>query len=106
MSAADYAHFAWASFGPNSIIGANPTEWPSFDLGSGVSFGMGVLWRAMDESHLFWSSGMLCWDRSGDGGYYASYGDEWLVVTLYSDCLDGTERLNELDRALFEASLL
>lgn len=105
MSASDYASFAWATFGPASKVGATPEDWPSIELGSGTNFGMGTLWRRMNERHLFWFSGMLCWDGNGDGGYFASYGGEWLVVTLYSDCLDGTERLNDLDLALFKASL-
>lgn len=105
MSTPDFARFAWASFGPASQIGASPEDWPATDIGNGVNFGMGVLWRENDESHLFWSSGMLCWDNSGDGGYFARYGEEWLVVTLYAECLAGTERLADLDYGLFRAAV-
>ncbi len=104
MSAQDYARFAWAHFGPTSQAGANPQDWPTADIGNGINFGMGVLWRKTDTSHLIWSSGMLCWDNSGDGGYFARYGEEWLVVTLYGDCLAGTDRLADLDNSLFRAA--
>ena len=72
---------------------------------------MGVMWREIEGRYLFWSSGMLCWDDNGDGdyngdgGYFASYGGEWLVVTLYADCLDGTERWRDLDEALYRAAV-
>lgn len=105
ISASDYARFAWAMFGPTSQIGQSPADWPSTDLGNGAHYGMGVLWRAIDGRNVFWSSGMLCWNNSGDGGYFASYGGEWLIVTLYADCLAGTERLQDLDLALFEAAV-
>ncbi len=66
---------------------------------------MGVLWREIAGRHLIWSSGMLCWDGRGNGSYFASYGGEWLVVTLYAECIYGTERLRELDGALFDAAI-
>lgn len=106
MSAPDFAAFAWATFGPNSAIGANPADWPSADAGGDASYGMGVLWREIRGRKLFWSSGILCWNSAGDGGYFASYGGEWLVVALYNDCLDGTNRLRALDEALFKAAVL
>lgn len=105
MSAPDFARFVWANFGSTSQVGARPEDWPATDIGNGVNFGMGVLWRTIGESHLFWSSGMLCWDSSGDGGYFARYGEDWLVVTLYADCLAGTERLADLDLGLFRAAV-
>ena len=105
MSAADYARFAWATFGPDGAMGLSPDAWPSVAVGDGANYGMGVLWREIRERHLIWSSGMLCWDGHGSGGYFASYGGEWLVVTLYADCLDGTSRLMDLDRALFDAAI-
>lgn len=104
MSAADYARLVWATFGPDTAIGAAPEAWPSVDAG-GARYGMGVLWRAMRGRTFFWSSGMLCWAGEGNGGYFASYGGEWLVVTLYADCLAGTDRLRDLDAALFRAAV-
>ena len=104
MSAADYARVVWATFGPDTAIGAAPEAWPSVDAG-GARYGMGVLWRAMRGRTFFWSSGMLCWAGEGNGGYFASYGGEWLVVTLYADCLAGTDRLRDLDAALFRAAV-
>ena len=105
MSAPDYARFAWAAFGPSAPFGRDPEAWPAADLGDGARYGMGAYWRDIRGRHLIWSSGMLCWDGRGSGGYVASYGGEWLVVALYADCLDGTQRLHELDGALFDAAV-
>lgn len=105
ISAPDYARFAWATFGPSGPIGAHPSAWPAASLDGGANYGMGVLWRDIQQRSIFWHAGMLCWDGAGDGGYFASYGGEWLVVTLYADCLAGTDRLGQLDQALFNAAL-
>lgn len=105
ISASDYARVAWAMFGPTGAVGASPLDWPTAALEGGANYGMGVLWREIEGRHVFWSTGMLCWDGRGDGGYFASYGGEWQVVTLYADCLAGTERLRDLDDALFRAAL-
>ena len=104
MSAVDYARLVWAAFGPDTAIGAAPEAWPSVDVGS-ARYGMGAFWRAVQDRTFFWSSGMLCWAGEGNGGYFASYGGEWLVVTLYADCLAGTDRLRDLDAALFRAAV-
>lgn len=105
MSAADYATFAWAAFGPANPFGSDPAKLPTTSLNGGANYGVGALWREIRGRYLFWSSGMLCWDNTGDGGYFASYGGEWLVVALYADCLEGTERLADLDQALFDAAV-
>lgn len=105
ISASDYGRFAWDMFGPASPVGKNPADWPTAELNGGANGGMGVLWREIEGRNIFWMTGMLCWNGNGDGGYFASYGGEWLVVTLYSDCLDGTESLRDLDDALFRAAV-
>lgn len=104
MSAGDYARVVWATLGPDTAIGAAPEAWPSVDIG-GARYGMGAFWRAIRGRTLFWSSGMLCWEGEGVGGYFASYDGEWIVVTLYADCLAGTDRLRALDEALFRAAV-
>ena len=105
MSAPDYARFARSAFGPDAPFGGEPGAWPAADLGDGARYGMGAYWREIRGRHLIWSSGMLCWDGRGNGGYVASYGGEWLVVALYAECLEGTTRLRDLDGALFDAAV-
>lgn len=105
ISASDYARVAWAMFAPSSQVGARPIDWPTTALENGANYGTGVMWREINGRNVFWSTGMLCWNGSGDGGYFASYGGEWLVVALYADCLDGTDRLGDLDDALFQAAV-
>ncbi|SDZ57666.1 CubicO group peptidase, beta-lactamase class C family [Jannaschia faecimaris] len=105
MSAPDFARFAWARFGPDGLVGADLAIWPSAPLAGGIRYGPGVMWRLLEGRHMIWSSGILCWNSDGDGGHFAIYGDEYLVVTLYSMCQDGTGAFAALNRALLMAAM-
>ena len=106
MPAADFSRVIWNVYGPGGRIGAQPQDWPHAPIGDGAFAAMGVLWRPVGNRDLFWTTGMLCWDGAGNGGYAASYGGGWVVVTLYAACLDGTDDLRILDDALFRATVL
>ncbi|NDV01575.1 serine hydrolase domain-containing protein [Pseudoroseicyclus tamaricis] len=101
MSAADYARFVEATFGPEGSV--DPASAPMLDLGDGFATLGGALSRELEGRRLYWGFGQLCWDGRGDGSYFASYGNGWVVVVLHNDC-PPDERLAALDAALFEAA--
>ncbi|MGZ9812407.1 serine hydrolase domain-containing protein [Pseudoroseicyclus sp. H15] len=103
MSAADFARFVRAEFGPEGRVGADPAAWDIAELGGGLGTLAGVLSADVEGRRFYWSFGQLCWNGAGDGSYFASYGGEWVVVVMHGDCIMDDARLQALDAVLFGA---
>ena len=100
MTVQDYAAFHWHAFGPEGIIGSDPSQWPSADLGGGVQYGMGMFQRAMRGTHNYWHFGALCFPgRFNIGSYAVIWLDGYSVAAAYDIC-PSWDDMNALDSAL------
>lgn len=105
ISAADYGKLVSTLFGPDGLIGSDPESYPHSDIGGGIQSGMGILRLPAPTGDIYWSMGLLCWEGDGDGSYFASYGGEWIVVTLFSGCFTDGDAFRSLDQALYKAAM-
>jgi CubicO group peptidase (beta-lactamase class C family) len=103
MSAADYAQFHHAYFGPEGQIGRDPSSFPKFKVGSAVYYGPGTNWRAWEDGFNFWHFGALCFPgRLNVGSFAVQYAIGWNLVATYDGCVDWSA-MAALDRAMIGA---
>ncbi|EAR50641.1 putative esterase [Oceanicola granulosus HTCC2516] len=95
MTAADFALFA-ATLRPRR-------DWPRADMGSGVSYGPGVIFKRGGGNAAWWHFGSWCFlfGRSA-GAYFFQYPNGWGVTVTYDRCLSNDQTL-ALDAALTSA---
>lgn len=105
MSAADYLKFVWSAFGTGTAIGTDPLDWPHVDLGAGVYYGMGTLFRSGAAGNNFWHFGAHCFGPRGEAGtFFAQWRGEWAVMVSYNDCISDRQ-MGKLDSAMARAAL-
>jgi len=103
MTAADYARFHAHWFGSTVDTGLDPLGKPSVDLGQGVYYGTGTLFRPFNGRFNFWHHGSLCiLDGLEVGAFAVTWEAKWTVVVGYDQCLDW-DALFALDAALVDA---
>lgn len=103
MSLQDYAAFHWHAFGPEGIIGRDPSGWPSAPVQGGMSYGVGTFQRPMAGTFNFWHFGALCFPgRLNIGAFAVIWMQDWSLVAAYNVCPTGPEAA-KLDQMLAKA---
>lgn len=99
MSVRDYARFMNGAY-----AGADPLMTPHADMGDGVSYGMGIVFRAGPYAANHWHFGALCFEDAGLGTFAVNWAGRYTIVAAYGACVDWGAMValdNSLVRAVF-----
>ena len=89
MPVADYARFLEHWFSAESYIGKDPFALPNIEMGGGVNYGVGMVFREFRGGHNFWHFGALCVPGALNIGTFAvTFKGDWTVVAAYDACVD------------------
>ena len=106
MSVADYARLVQWAYGPEGMIGKDPSAWPQADMGGGMFYGVGMTARPFQDDMNYWHFGLLCFPgRLNAGTYAVSWISDWRVVVAYDRCVSWDDMIrldNSLTRAVFQ----
>jgi len=97
MSVRDYARLMRGAF-----AGMDPRNTPSADLGGGVHYGLGMLFRTSRDTANHWHFGALCFEDAGLGAFAVNWAGKYTLVAAYGACVDG-DAMVALDAALARA---
>ncbi len=97
MSVRDYVRFMTQTFAK-----ADPLTTPHADMGDGVSYGLGMVFRTDRGVASHWHFGALCFPDSGLGAYAVNWGGKYSVVAAYGACVDEAAML-ALDQSIARA---
>ncbi|WP_323771410.1 serine hydrolase domain-containing protein [Antarctobacter sp.] len=97
MSVRDYAQFMNGAY-----AGADPMTTPHADMGDGVSYGLGMVFRAGSYAANHWHFGALCFEDTGLGTFAVNWAGRYTIVAAYGACVDG-DAMMALDRSLARA---
>ena len=81
---------------------ADPLATPHADMGDGVSYGLGMVFRTGRSGANHWHFGALCFEDAGLGAFAVNWGGRYTIVTAYGACVDWDAML-ALDNALVRA---
>lgn len=97
MSVRDYARLMASVYAK-----ADPLEAPHADLGGGLSYGLGMLFRTGRSGASHWHFGALCFADGGIGAYAVTWAGRYTLAAAYAACVDDAGML-ALDQALARA---
>lgn len=87
-------------FGPGAPAAADPFAMPNVPMGGGVHYGMGMVFRPINDSHNFWHFGAHCFPGRLDRGSFAVLWEGKVsAVAFYDGCVEWDDMV-ALDSAL------
>ncbi len=107
LSAVDYVKFLDAYFEKNTMIGTSPEALPHHEIETGISYGLGYLFRqGRNGGFNFWHQGAWDYEWGNEtarfGAYFAKLDSGWTIAINHnSSTLSG--EVTEFDRIISEA---
>lgn len=102
MSAADYQRIATRGLGPETGIGRDPFRFPHAEIGQGMFYGPGIVFRKFRDGHNFWHFGAYCMEEHQAGTFFVQWQGRLAVTVLTDSCFD-EQKMISLDAALVKA---
>ncbi|THH37330.1 class A beta-lactamase-related serine hydrolase [Aliishimia ponticola] len=99
-AAPGFLAFVQTHFGLGSRVASDPFALPHADMGGGVYYGLGMVFRRFNDSFNFWHFGALCFPGALDAGsFVVMFEGKVSALALYDACVSWDDMF-ALDAAL------